>query len=58
MILTMVKSMLSKPPADCLQDGAEMCGRLTTTQKNNSLSNHNKKNHPNSCHLLNEGKYN
>jgi len=33
MILTMVKSVLSKQPADCLQDGAEMCGRLTTTQK-------------------------
>jgi len=25
--------VLSKPPADCLQDGAEMCGRFTTTQK-------------------------
>ena len=33
MILTMVKSVLSKPPADCLHDGAEMCGRLTTTQQ-------------------------
>jgi len=51
MILSMVKYVLSKPPADCLQDGAEMCGRLTTTQKNNSLCNHNKKNHPNSYHI-------
>ena len=34
---TTVKSVLSKPPADCLQDGAEMCGRLTTTQKKTIL---------------------